>query len=56
MAQVFEYRYSYKHVLTGKEGHKIHYDRTSLDSSKADAKRLLNGQRGHRAIRTARGY
>ena len=50
VAQVFEYRYSYKSGHTGEETHKIQYGITSLDPSEADAKRLLRLRRGHWTI------
>ncbi len=41
IAQVFQYRYTYKNLNTGEETHKVQYGITSLNPDEALAKRLL---------------
>ena len=50
IAQVIEYRYTYKDMRTGKETENIQYGITSLHPSKASAERLLSLRRGHGSI------
>lgn len=50
IAQVFQYRYTYKNLKTGEETHKVHYGITSLNPEAASAKRLLTLRRGHWSI------
>ena len=50
IAQVIQYRYTYKNLKTGAETHKVHYGITSLNTEAAAAERLLAGRRGHWTI------
>ena len=50
LAQVIQYRYTYKNMCTGKETHKVHYGITSLQPAEASAERLLTLRRGHWSI------
>ena len=50
IAQVFQYRYTYKNLKTGEETHKVHYGITSLNPEAASAKCLLALRRGHWSI------
>ena len=45
LAQVIQYRYTYKNMCTGKETHKVHYGITSLQPAEASAERLLTLRR-----------
>ncbi len=50
IAQVFQYRYTYKNTKTGEEKTKIHYGITSLTPEETSAQRLLELRRGHWSI------
>jgi len=50
LAQVIEYRYTYKNMRTGKETENIQYGITSLQPSKVSAERLLSLRWGHGSI------
>ncbi len=50
IAQVFQYRYTYKNLNTREEIHKVQYSITSLNPDEASAKRLLALRRGHWSI------
>ena len=50
IAQVIQYRYTYKNLKTGEERHKAHYGITSLNPDEASAKRLVALRRGHWSI------
>lgn len=50
IAQVIQYRSTYKNLKTGEETHKVHYGITSLNPEAASAERLLTLRRGHWSI------
>ena len=50
IAQVNQYRYTYKNLKTGEEKTKVQYGVTSLTPEEASAERLLEIRRGHWAI------
>ncbi len=50
LAQVLQYRYTYKNLNTGEETHKISYGITSLNPKETTAERLLTLRRGHWSI------
>ena len=50
VAQVVQYRYTYKKPNTKEETHKVHYGITSLKPEQASAERLLALRRGHWSI------
>ena len=50
LAQVIQYRWTYRNLNTGEETQKISYGRTSLSPEETTAERLLTGRRGHWSI------